>query len=116
MNYNTMKKTERGVPPVHPGIILKEKYLLPLGITQLELAENIGVVRKTISEVVNGRVGVSVEMAMLLSKSFETPPEFWLELQCTYDLWHAAGNKRFHGVKSMLSSKKFRQPAAFDKG
>ena len=74
--------------PAHPGEILKELCLEPLGLTVTRAAEALGVARKTLSELINARSGVSPEMAIRLSKAFRTTPEFWLNLQQQYDLWH----------------------------
>jgi len=74
--------------PAHPGEVVKELCLEPLGLTVTEAAQALGVARKTLSELVNGRAGVSTEMALRLSKAFRTTPEFWLDLQQQYDLWH----------------------------
>ncbi|MDO8997760.1 HigA family addiction module antitoxin [Sediminibacterium sp.] len=86
------ERLKRGLPPSHPGLILKEMYLTPLDITLTELAAKFKVARKTISELVNGKVGVSAEMSLRLAKAFNTSPEFWLNLQRNYDLF-AASNK-----------------------
>jgi len=75
--------------PSHPGKVLKELCLEPLGLTVTEVARELGVARKTLSELINGKSGVSPEMAIRLSKAFRTAPEFWLNLQQQYDLWHA---------------------------
>lgn len=83
------EKLKRGLPPTHPGVILKEMYLLPLNITITDLAAKFGVARKTISELVNEKVGVSAEMSLRLAKAFNTSPEFWLNLQRNYDLFTA---------------------------
>ena len=74
--------------PAHPGEILKELCLEPLGLTVTRAAEALGVARKTLSELINAKSGVSPEMAFRLSKAFRTTPEFWLNLQQQYDLWH----------------------------
>ena len=74
--------------PAHPGEILKELCLEPLGLTVTRAAEALGVARKTLSELINAKSGVSPEMAIRLSKAFRTTPEFWLNLQQQYDLWH----------------------------
>ena len=77
--------------PAHPGRILKNLYLTPLGISNTKLAEAIGVSRKAISYIVNERKSVTPEMALRLSRAFpNTSPEFWLNLQKNYDLWQAA--------------------------
>lgn len=77
---------KQGMPPIHPGEILKEMYLVPLEINNTLLAENIGVTRKTISQLINGHMGISAEMAICLGKAFKTTPELWLNLQRNYDL------------------------------
>ena len=74
--------------PAHPGEVLKDLCLEPLGLTVTEVAQALGVARKTLSELINGKAGVSTEMALRLSKAFRTTPEFWLDLQQQYDLWH----------------------------
>ena len=75
--------------PAHPGEMLKELCLEPLNLTVTEVARTLGVARKTLSELVNGKAGISPEMAIRLSKAFKTTPEFWMNLQQQYDLWHA---------------------------
>ena len=75
--------------PTHPGQILKEDYLEPLGFTITHLSKVLGVSRKTLSKIVNERGSVTPEMALKLSRAFDTSPEFWLNLQRNYDLWEA---------------------------
>ena len=76
--------------PAHPGRILKNLYLSPLGISNTKLAETIGVSRKTISHIVNEHKSVTPDMALRLSRAFpNTSAEFWLNLQKNYDLWQA---------------------------
>jgi len=79
-------------PPSHPGRILKDLYLEPLGISNTKFAEIVGVSRKAISNIVNEHKSVTPEMALRLSRALETTPELWLNLQKNYDLWHAAVN------------------------
>jgi addiction module HigA family antidote len=75
--------------PPHPGIILKELYLEPLNLTVTEAAESLGVTRKTLSFLINGKSNISSPMAIRLSAAFKnTNPEYWLNLQQQYDLWH----------------------------
>ena len=76
--------------PTHPGGILKRQYLEPLSLTVSELAGTLGVSRKTLSKIVNERGDVTPDMALRLSKAFNTTPELWLNLQSNYDLWEAA--------------------------
>ncbi|MCY3753405.1 MAG: HigA family addiction module antitoxin [Alphaproteobacteria bacterium] len=75
--------------PPHPGGIVKRQCLDPLGLTVTRAAEGLGVTRQTLSELVNERTGVSVEMAIRLSKAFGSTPETWLGMQMAYDLWQA---------------------------
>lgn len=75
------------MPPSHPGKILKDLYLEPLNLAQAEAAANLGVTRKTLSLLLNEHQGISAEMALRLSKAFNTTPELWLNMQNSYDLW-----------------------------
>ncbi len=78
-----------GLPPAHPGEVLKGLYLEPLKITITDAAQKLGITRKTLSQLVNGHMGVSAEMAVRLAKALNTTPELWLNLQQSYDLWLA---------------------------
>lgn len=75
--------------PPHPGEVLRELCLQPLGLSVTAAAEALGVSRKTLSAILNGRAGISPEMAIRLSKAFDTTPESWLNQQLQYDLWWA---------------------------
>ena len=75
--------------PPHPGEIVREECLDPLGLTVTRAAEGLGVTRQALSDLVNGHAGVSVEMALRLSKAFGSTPETWLGIQMAYDLWQA---------------------------
>jgi addiction module HigA family antidote len=75
--------------PPHPGGIIREQCLEPLGLTITAAAKGLGVTRKALSELVNGHSGVSPEMAIRLSKAFGGNPETWLRLQLQYDLRQA---------------------------
>ncbi len=75
--------------PPHPGEIIKEICVKPLGLTVTKAAESLGVSRKTFSMLLNGKSGISPEMALRLSKVFGRTPEGWLRLQLQYDLWKA---------------------------
>ena len=76
--------------PPHPGEILKKDYLIPLGLTIPKASEALGVARKSLSAIVNGRAGINPSMAIRLSMAFSTSPELWLNLQSTYSLWVAS--------------------------
>lgn len=75
--------------PTHPGEMLREEFLRPLGMTQVELADRIGVSYVRVNELVNERRGVTPDTALRLAKLFGTTPEFWLNGQRNWDLWHA---------------------------
>ena len=86
--------------PPHPGEILRELCLKPLGLTVTRAAAALGVSRKTLSGILNGRAGISPEMAVRLSLAFSTPAESWMSQQVQYDLWHAERNrKKLHVAK-----------------
>jgi len=72
--------------PTHPGEILREEFLSPLGHTQVALAEHLKVPVQRINELVRGKRGVTPETAWLLAQALNTTPEFWLNLQAAYDL------------------------------
>jgi addiction module HigA family antidote len=71
----------------HPGEVLRGLYLEPLGVTVTEAAKRLGVTRKTVSDLVNGHIGVSATMALRLGLATGTTPESWLRKQLAYDLW-----------------------------
>ena len=75
--------------PPHPGEVLKILCLEPLDLSVTEAAKALGVSRKTLSAILNGRAGISPEMAIRLSIAFDTTAESWLNQQVQYDLWQA---------------------------
>jgi addiction module HigA family antidote len=81
--------------PPHPGEIIKELCLEPLGLSVTDAAKGLGVTRKALSELLNGHTGVSSEMAIRLEQAFGSTAETWLKMQLEFDLWQAkqrAGN------------------------
>ena len=80
--------------PTTPGEILREEYLVPLEMSQKDLADHIGQDVKVINRIVNGRSAVTAEVALKLSATFRTTPEFWLNAQKAVDLWAARGKLR----------------------
>lgn len=72
--------------PTHPGEILQEQFLEPLELTQVGLADHLGIPVQRINEVVRGKRGVTPKTAWLLAQAFDTTPEFWLNLQTNHDL------------------------------
>ncbi len=75
--------------PTHPGGILKRHYIEPLSLTVSEIAKDLGVSRKAVSKIVNEKGSITSDMALRLSKAFNTTPELWLNLQLKYNLWVA---------------------------
>ncbi len=80
--------------PPHPGEVLKALCLEPLSLTVTETARSLGVSRKTLSGILNGRAGITPEMAVRLSIAFDTSAESWLNQQLQYDLWNAEKNRK----------------------
>jgi len=76
-------------PPTHPGEMLLEEFLNPMGITQKELADNILVPYQRINEIINGRRGVTPSTALRLAKFFNMSADFWMNLQLRWDLYFA---------------------------
>jgi antitoxin HigA-1 len=76
-------------PPTHPGEMLLEEFLIPLGLTQRELADGIRVPYQRVNELVNGRRGITPATALRLAKFFGTTPDLWMNLQLRWDLFHA---------------------------
>ncbi len=90
--------------PPHPGEIIKELCLEPLGLSVTEAADALGVSRKTLSAILNGRAGISPEMAVRLSIAFDTSAESWLNQQSQYELWHAEQNRGTLIVKKLVAA------------
>lgn len=96
--------------PPHPGEILKVDYLEPLELTVTDAATGLGIARKNLSAIINGKAGISAEMAVRLSEAFDTTPDLWLNLQANYDLWKVKKDRaarparkvtRFYKVKKV---------------
>jgi len=85
--------------PTHPGEMLLEEFLKPLGMTQTTLAERIGVSYPRVNELVNRKRGVTPDTALRLSRLFGTSPEFWLNGQRNWDLWHALRTPEASNIK-----------------
>ncbi len=76
-------------PPTHPGEMLLEEFLNPMGLTQRDLADAVGVPYQRINEIINGRRGITPATALRLAKFLGTSPDFWMNLQQRWDLYHA---------------------------
>ena len=74
------------LPPVHPGEVLAEDFMKPLGLTQYRVAKDIGVAALRISQIVRGQRSITADTALRLARYFGTSPEVWLRLQAAYDL------------------------------
>ena len=80
--------------PTHPGEVLLEEFLIPLGITQAAFAGHIGVPVRRVSEVVRGKRSVTADLAWLFAEALETTPELWINLQATHDLARSRPERR----------------------
>jgi len=87
---------EERLPPIHPGEVLLEDFMKPLGISQYRLAKDIGVPALRISQIVRGKRAITADTAMRLARYFGTSPDVWLRLQARYDLEKA---QRAYGDK-----------------
>lgn len=75
--------------PTHPGEILLEEFLEPMGLTQSEFAHSIGIPIQRVNTIINGKRGITAETALLFAKQLKTTPEFWMNLQAVWDLYEA---------------------------
>jgi len=76
-------------PPIHPGEILLEEFLQPMGLSQAAFARHIGWTTTKLSEIIKAKRGISHQSALDLSDVFGTTPDLWINMQSAYDLWHA---------------------------
>ena len=74
------------IPPIHPGEVLFEEFLKPMGISQNQLGRDLGVSPRRINEIIHGKRSVTADTALRLARYFGTSPQFWLGLQMDYDL------------------------------
>ncbi|MBI3813243.1 MAG: HigA family addiction module antidote protein [Nitrospinae bacterium] len=90
--------------PPHPGEVIRELCIKPLGVTVTEAAKALGVSRKALSELLNCHTGISPEMAVRLSIAFDTTAESWLTQQMQYDLWKMRQNRKKIKVKHLMAA------------
>lgn len=90
--------------PPHPGEIIRELCVEPLGLTVTEAAKALKVTRKTLSTLLNGRAGISPEMALRLYRVFGRTPEGWMRLQLQFDLWKAKKSLDVSGLKRIKAA------------
>ena len=80
---------KKGLPPSHPGEILKEMFIVERKLTITEVAKGLNMARANLSSIINGHLGISPELAVKLSEAFGNSAQFWINLQNNYELWHA---------------------------
>ncbi len=92
--------------PTHPGEMLREEFLRPLGITQRELADSIRVPYQRVNELTNGRRGMTPSTALRLAKYFGTTADFWMNLQLRWDLYHSqrAESRTLKSIRARAAS------------
>jgi len=95
-------------PPTHAGEMLLKEFLEPLGITQMELAQHLKWPYARLNEIINGKRGITAQSALALGEALGTGPEFWLNLQRDWDLWHS---QRKHKVVPLLKKAVLHQTA-----
>lgn len=81
-------------PPTHPGEMLLKEFLKPLGVSQTDFAKHLGWTYARLNEIINSRRGVSARSALAFGEALRTGPEFWLNLQRDWDLWHSLQDHR----------------------
>ena len=100
----TLKETNlmlpKNRPPTHPGQMLLKEFLEPAGISQKKFSEHTGWTYARINEIVNGKRGITADSALTLSEAFGNSPQFWINLQQSWELWHAL--KKHKEVKPLL--------------
>jgi antitoxin HigA-1 len=95
--------TEKVLPPIHPGEILLEEFMKPLGISQNRLGRDLNVPPRRINEIVHGRRGITIDTALRLARHFGTSAEFWINLQTHYELEVAEDNKLLETIRKEVS-------------
>jgi len=88
----------------HPGTILLKEYLEPMGLSQKQLADHLGIPVQRVNEIVKGKRGISPDTAWLFSEAFNTSPQFWLNLQIAYDLSAHRPKKHVSALKSSVQT------------
>jgi addiction module HigA family antidote len=92
--------------PPHPGSIVRRQCLDPLDLSVTEAAKGLGVTRQALSDLLNGKAGISIEMAIRLSKAFGSSPETWLGMQMAHGLWQAREHVRSLGLRGVIEQLK----------
>ena len=87
--------------PTHPGEILLEEFLKPMGLTQVAFARHVGIPLQRVNEIIRGKRGVTPESAWLFAKALNTSPEFWMNLQMAYDLAKARPERAVEPIAAL---------------
>lgn len=95
--------TKKVLPPVHPGEVLLEEFMKPLGISQNRLARDLKVPPRRINEIVHAKRGITIDTALRLARHFGTSVEFWINLQTHYELEVAEDNKLVETISKEVS-------------
>jgi antitoxin HigA-1 len=95
--------TKKVLPPVHPGEILLEEFMKPLGISQNRLARDLKVPPRRINEIVHGKRSITVDTALRLARRFGTSAQFWINLQMRYELEVAEDNRLVDAIRKEVS-------------
>jgi len=98
------KNSSRMHKPAHPGEVLRELYMAPLGASVTKTAAALGITRKHLSTIVNAHAPVTPDMALRLAAAFGTEPDLWISMQAQYDLWTVRRKSR-PKVKSLVTKK-----------
>lgn len=102
--------TKKKLPPIHPGEILLEEFMKPLGISQNQMARDLNVPPRRINEIIHGKRGITIDTAMRLARSLGTSVEFWINLQTHYELEVAEDGKLMERVNSEVMPRMRRAP------
>ncbi|MBX9989069.1 HigA family addiction module antitoxin [Phreatobacter oligotrophus] len=94
----------RTVPMPHPGEVLREEFLEPMGLSVYALAKAIGVPRSRINEIARGRQGISAAIALRLGKAFDVDPQWFMNMQTKYDLWVASEAADLSGIEPVRAA------------
>ena len=94
----------RTVPMPHPGEVLHEEFLEPMGLSVYALAKAIGVPRSRINEIARGRQGISAAIALRLGKAFDVDPQWFMNMQTKYDLWVASEAADLSGIEPVRAA------------
>jgi len=89
-------------PPTHPGELLLEEFLKPLELSQAETARRLKMPLNRLNELVKGRRGITPDTALRLAELFRMSPEFWMNLQANWDLWHAQNARKRSGAAGRI--------------